>query len=79
MKAGSSLQYWLKMIFRIVLVLCLQSLCLASAHGRVGDDMHPLSHINIHKTSLALRDSVSIKASPLILGLKVPILLLFQM
>ncbi|XP_062168602.1 probable inactive purple acid phosphatase 27 [Alnus glutinosa] len=70
MKAGSSLQYWLKMIFRIVLVLCLQSLCLASAHGRVGDDMHPLSHINIHKTSLALRDSVSIKASPLILGLK---------
>ncbi|XP_062169234.1 nucleotide pyrophosphatase/phosphodiesterase-like [Alnus glutinosa] len=69
MEADSS-EYWLKMIFRIVLVLCLQSLGLASAQGRVGDDMHPLSHINIHKTSLALRDSVSIKANPLILGLK---------
>ncbi|GLT53052.1 hypothetical protein SLA2020_263490 [Shorea laevis] len=49
---------------RIVLVLCLQSM------GRANDEMHPLSHINIHKTTLALRDSVSIKATPLILGLK---------
>jgi hypothetical protein len=59
---------WLKMI---VLLLCLQILGLASAHGSVGDAMHPLSKINIHKATLALRDSVSIKASPLILGLKV--------
>jgi hypothetical protein len=65
---------WLKMIFMIVVLLCLQILGMASAHahGRARDDAHPLSKINIHKTTLALRDSVSIKASPSLLGLKVP-------
>ncbi|KAE8123907.1 hypothetical protein FH972_018826 [Carpinus fangiana] len=58
---------WLKMI---VLLLCLQILGLASAQGRARDDAHPLSKINIHKTTLALRDSVSIKASPSLLGSK---------
>ena len=63
---------WLKMIFMIMLLLRLQILGLASAHGRARDDAHPLSKINIHKTTLALRDSVSIKASPSLLGSKVP-------
>ena len=48
--------------------------CLASAH-RVHDyDKHPLSKIDIYKTTVALSDSVSLKANPLILGLKVPLI-----
>ncbi|PIN07230.1 Purple acid phosphatase [Handroanthus impetiginosus] len=38
------------------------------AHSVIGDQ--PLSKIAIHRATLALRDSASIKASPLVLGLK---------
>lgn len=39
--------------------------------GRVLAGEQPLSKIAIHKTVLALRDSVFINASPLLLGLRV--------
>lgn len=43
---------------------------LAWAHiNGYGD--HPLSKIAIHKATVALRDSASIKAHPFVLGLKV--------
>ncbi|KAM3704205.1 hypothetical protein ACJW31_04G158000 [Castanea mollissima] len=44
--------------------------CLASAHRVHEYDKHPLSKIDIYKTTVALTDSVSLKANPLILGLK---------
>nr|POE75869.1 putative inactive purple acid phosphatase 27 [Quercus suber] len=44
--------------------------CLASAHRAHDYDKHPLSKIDIYKTTVALSDSVSLKANPLILGLK---------
>ncbi|KAM3752008.1 hypothetical protein ACB098_04G155500 [Castanea mollissima] len=44
--------------------------CLASAHRVHEYDKHPLSKIDIYKTTVALSDSVSLKANPLILGLK---------
>ncbi|KAG2678544.1 hypothetical protein I3760_11G007800 [Carya illinoinensis] len=55
--------------YTIVYLLCLASLSFAFAHVR-GLDEQPLSNIAILKTTLALRDSVSIKASPQILGLQ---------
>uniref|UniRef100_A0A2N9IDS8 Purple acid phosphatase n=1 Tax=Fagus sylvatica TaxID=28930 RepID=A0A2N9IDS8_FAGSY len=59
----------LKFLTIVLFWCCLASLSLASAH-RSEFDKHPLSKINIYKTTLALRDSVYIKASPLLLGLK---------
>ncbi|KAL3499104.1 hypothetical protein ACH5RR_041836 [Cinchona calisaya] len=55
----------LKMILGSLLLLFLSS-NFASAH--IG--IQPLSKIAIHKTIFALRDSASIKASPVVLGLK---------
>lgn len=46
-----------------------------SSAGAIGEQ--PLSKIAIHKTKLALRDSASIKATPLVLGIKVSKFLLF--
>lgn len=48
--------------------------CLASAHRVHEYDKHPLSKINVYKTTVALSDSVSLKVNPLILGLKVPLI-----
>ena len=66
----------LKLFTFVLFWCCLASLSLASIHSHRHSrhdelDKHPLSKINIYKTTLALRNSVSIKASPLILGFKV--------
>ncbi|KAG6686232.1 hypothetical protein I3842_11G007600 [Carya illinoinensis] len=57
-------------LFTMGMLWWLGSMGLASGHGHGRFDEHPLSEIDIYKTTLALRDSVSIKANPLILGLK---------
>ncbi|KAF8399953.1 hypothetical protein HHK36_015825 [Tetracentron sinense] len=56
-------------ILLILLLLDLSSFVASAAH-RNGIGQQPLSKIAIHKATFALRDSVSIKASPLVLGLK---------
>lgn len=53
-------------LLKIVSFICLA--LLSSVHG-LGEQ--PLSKIDIYKTTLALRDSASAKASPILLGLKV--------
>ncbi|KAM4107649.1 hypothetical protein ACB094_04G161800 [Castanea mollissima] len=65
----------LKLFTFVLFWCCLASLSLASIHSHRHSrhdelDKHPLSKINIYKTTLALRNSVSIKVSPLILGFK---------
>ncbi|OAY47953.1 probable inactive purple acid phosphatase 27 [Manihot esculenta] len=52
-------------LLKIVSFICLA--LLSSVHG-LGEQ--PLSKIDIYKTTLALRDSASAKASPILLGLK---------
>lgn len=66
----------LKLFTFVLFWCCLASLSLASIHSHRHSrhdelDKHPLSKINIYKTTLAFRNSVSIKASPLVLGFKV--------
>ncbi|KAB1216247.1 putative inactive purple acid phosphatase 24 [Morella rubra] len=56
-------------LFPIVVLLCFASLSVTFARIS-GSSMQPLSKIAIHKATLALRESVSIKAIPHILGLK---------
>ncbi|KAG8374522.1 hypothetical protein BUALT_Bualt10G0003700 [Buddleja alternifolia] len=63
-----------KFVVLRVVVLVVLSLVLGGtipsvvlAHSAIGDQ--PLSKIAIHKTTLAIKDSASIKASPLVLGL----------
>ncbi|KAG2678542.1 hypothetical protein I3760_11G007600 [Carya illinoinensis] len=57
-------------LFTMGMLWWLGSMGLASGHGHGRFDKHTLSEIDIYKTTLALCDSVSIKASPLLLGLK---------
>lgn len=57
----------LGMLLLLMLLGSLLNSNLASAH--IG--IQPLSKIAIHKTILSLSDSAAIKASPLVLGLKV--------
>ncbi|KAB1217428.1 putative inactive purple acid phosphatase 24 [Morella rubra] len=56
-------------LFPIVVLLFLASLSVTFAHIS-GSAMQPLSKITIQKAPLAMRESVSIKASPHVLGLK---------
>jgi hypothetical protein len=59
------------MVFSLFAVLWwLASLSSASAHV-IGYGEQPLSKIAIHKTTSALRESVSIQANPVVLGLQV--------
>lgn len=55
-----------------VVLLWLASLRLASAHV-IGYGEQPLSKIAIHKAISSLRESVSIQANPVVLGLQVQI------
>ncbi|KAG6634945.1 hypothetical protein I3843_11G007400 [Carya illinoinensis] len=67
---ASSCGLMMMKLFTMGMLWWLGSMGLASGHGHGRFDKHPLSEIDIYKTTLALRDSVSIKASPIILGLK---------
>ena len=57
--------------FRVVTLLWLTSLISSALANVVGFSEQPLSKIAIHKTTRALRESVSIRASPVVLGLQV--------
>uniref|UniRef100_A0A2N9IEV5 Purple acid phosphatase n=1 Tax=Fagus sylvatica TaxID=28930 RepID=A0A2N9IEV5_FAGSY len=56
--------------FRVVPLLWLTSLISSALANVVGFSEQPLSKIAIHKTTRALRESVSIRASPVVLGLQ---------
>ena len=58
---------YVAMLFLLMLLGSLLGSNVASAH--IG--IQPLSKIAIQKTTLALTDSAAIKASPIVLGLKV--------
>lgn len=57
-------------IFLLVLVMIIGSF-LNSNFASADTGIQPLSKIAIHKATAALRDSVSVKASPYVLGLQV--------
>ncbi|KAL0313163.1 UNVERIFIED_CONTAM: putative inactive purple acid phosphatase 27, partial [Sesamum radiatum] len=59
--------FLLRVVVLILSLLLSFNSAAVSAHSAVGEQ--PLSKIAIHKAVLALRDSASIKASPLVLGL----------